>query len=129
VTASALFLLILTRACASLILVRIYRDRVNELLRITDVNVLKDLNNEYKGISPGRLPQRHDAMASWIVRVHEVLTRREWHRATLEGLRHAGIRGRRPISGGTDVLQQLVSDLGTLLGPKGRLVEVQGCST
>ena len=76
----------------SLMLLGSYRDRANEVLRLSDLDVIDHLNNAYPGLTRIDYRRRHGAMADWVNRAREVLSRRAAHRATLEKLRQSGTR-------------------------------------
>jgi formylglycine-generating enzyme required for sulfatase activity/serine/threonine protein kinase len=136
----------------SLVLLNASRERSNEVLRLSDMRVIEELNAGYKGLLALDPRARHDAMADWAERAHGVLSRRASHRATLERLRRRGTRveavagpspgpgvagpGRRPsprwrfadmpTQWQHDLLQQLVAELDDLRGTEDKLARVEG---
>jgi serine/threonine protein kinase len=133
VAAAALGILALTLSLiASLVLLSVYRDRANEVLRLSDVNVLKELEGQHPGLFTLDHRERHAALASWVGRAREVLSRGDRHRTTLERLRRLGapldagptpVRRRfpdAPTQWQHDVLQQLVGQIDVLAAPGGQ---------
>jgi formylglycine-generating enzyme required for sulfatase activity len=71
---------------------RAYHDRSVEILRLSDMRLMEDLSDALPGLLELDYRRRHDAMARWVGRAHEVLSRQHLHRATLERLRQSGTR-------------------------------------
>jgi serine/threonine protein kinase len=94
----------------SLVLLGSYRERAIEVLRLSDLDVIDHLNNAYSGLTRIDYRRRHAAMAIWVDRAREVLSRRASHRATLEKLRRSGTRVASTLGAPTSTAQQSTPD-------------------
>jgi formylglycine-generating enzyme required for sulfatase activity/serine/threonine protein kinase len=76
----------------SLVLLGTYRQRSIDVLRLSDLKVVEELNDALPGLFGSDYRRRHDALASWSERARGILSRRAGHRETLERLRRRGTR-------------------------------------